>query len=666
MSLFLLNCKIKKYLSHLILAIALTLLILFQNGCASFSIDSNSLPTIEEANQAVAQMDLERSRKILQVLSENNGVLVKDKVKAFQILALQDWRFYQDINSAKEKLHKADSLGFDRSGSRGILSRIECEAENYSAAQTDAKKAEQMAEKEEDVKNAKINFARAVHDQAIQSFKNGYHLNISLLLESSNELKNILQKEPGEPSASELLLGISLLLNNGTDALLAWRSYFWISSKDTVTGILSKSAGELAMLLQNWNNRPLTKIERKSLVLNLAASRFYDYASMIATDPLIPQDEKISDVEDIHEIILYDNFIFNVKNKTEKFYLATATGGGNNGLFSKLISFFRDYQFDNMLNNEAQQFWEKLSFNGERPSFDEDRFREEMEKRFGLIWRHQGYTNGYHDLLAGHIVSEDRHTVEQYSHKAEVHYVWIDRMISAGYSSWFWDYQAMVGGWTINPDIYLIRPAFIYCPFYFWSMVTDPKKRNETEKYIEERKAVEDSITQINPYASLPGLRSRLVYECYNNKLNILKLKNLNDQDLRLAFFSESMRFYNETVIAAHEGRHAIDQKFFPGKFDSPELEYRAKLSQVVFSSDPKLAFSDLISSYLGDSSPHGQADLQIMKTVVAWMGKNVNEISGVDKNKPLLPQFYLLTDDQVRKICIEADPLAKSKLNEL
>lgn len=227
------NYKIKKFLSYLSSAILISQLVLFQNGCSPFSIDPNSMPSIEEGNSAVAQMNLELSRNIFQVIAESKKSTVKDKVKAFQNLAVQDWRFYQDINSARQKLYKADSIGIDRTGSWRLLSRIDCEAGNYSEAQAAVRKAEELAEKDEDFKNAKIAFARATHDQAIQIFKQGLPINVNLLSEALKELKNILQKEPGEPSASELLLGISLLLNNGPEAMFAWRSYFWITTKDS-------------------------------------------------------------------------------------------------------------------------------------------------------------------------------------------------------------------------------------------------------------------------------------------------------------------------------------------------------------------------------------------------------------------------------------------------
>ena len=125
---------IKKYSSLSPLFPAVIPVILFLNGCLSYSVDSNSLPSLEEARSAVARMDLERARKIFQAITESDRVPGKDKVKAFQALALQDWRFYRDVHAAGEHLRKADSLAIDRTGSWSILSRIEGEAEQYGEA----------------------------------------------------------------------------------------------------------------------------------------------------------------------------------------------------------------------------------------------------------------------------------------------------------------------------------------------------------------------------------------------------------------------------------------------------------------------------------------------------------------------------------------------------
>ena len=49
------------------------------------------------------------------------------------------------------------------------------------------------------------------------------------------------------------------------------------------------------------------------------------------------------------------------------------------------------------------------------------------------------------------------------------------------------------------------------------------------------------------------------------------------------------------------------------------------------------------------------------MKTIVEWMEKYSQEIAGMDTSHPLLPQFDLLSDDWIKEIFIEANPMAKN-----
>ncbi len=49
------------------------------------------------------------------------------------------------------------------------------------------------------------------------------------------------------------------------------------------------------------------------------------------------------------------------------------------------------------------------------------------------------------------------------------------------------------------------------------------------------------------------------------------------------------------------------------------------------------------------------------MKGVVKWMKKHSDAINGLDPERPLLPQFDLLTDDQIRELFRSMDPLASA-----
>ena len=125
---------------------------------------------------------------------------------------------------------------------------------------------------------------------------------------------------------------------------------------------------------------------------------------------------------------------------------------------------------------------------------------------------------------------------------------------------------------------------------------------------------------------------------------------------------NEFLRLRLEFGIIAHEGRHAIDMLNHPILFNfwTDEKEFRAKLSQVVFSSDPKLAILDIFTSRdIGSNTPHGKANKRIIKIIVEWMQKHTQEISGIDTTRPLLPQFDRLSFNQIKAILIAADPMS-------
>ena len=69
----------------------------------------------------------------------------------------------------------------------------------------------------------------------------------------------------------------------------------------------------------------------------------------------------------------------------------------------------------------------------------------------------------------------------------------------------------------------------------------------------------------------------RLQLQAVNALLNELEEQGLSGESLRLAFINEMSRSIRAHSIYAHEGRHAIDANL--GNFDTPTLEFRAKLS---------------------------------------------------------------------------------------
>jgi hypothetical protein len=139
--------------------------------------------------------------------------------------------------------------------------------------------------------------------------------------------------------------------------------------------------------------------------------------------------------------------------------------------------------------------------------------------------------------------------------------------------------------------------------------------------------------------------------------LAALRARGLRGESLRLAFLAGYERAKLESTIFAHEGRHAID-KTLGESFTPADLEYRAKISQVVFAPEPRIALGGIFDANIGDASPHGQANERLMKGIVAWMSSHAAEIAQLDRSRPLLPQFDRLTDDQIREAFASLDPM--------
>ncbi len=57
--------------------------------------------------------------------------------------------------------------------------------------------------------------------------------------------------------------------------------------------------------------------------------------------------------------------------------------------------------------------------------------------------------------------------------------------------------------------------------------------------------------------------------------------------------------------------------------------------------------------------TPHGRANLKVIRGLVAWMEAHGEEIPGLDPEEPLLPQLDLLTDEQIRAAIRSMDPMA-------
>jgi hypothetical protein len=185
--------------------------------------------------------------------------------------------------------------------------------------------------------------------------------------------------------------------------------------------------------------------------------------------------------------------------------------------------------------------------------------------------------------------------------------------------------------------------------------VAEERKKHEDEQARES--ALDEERAAREPAGYLPGLAMRLRHQGLERLQERLREAGLEGENLQLAFLAALERATLESSIFAHEGRHVLQQQ---RARNAGSGEFFAKLSEVAFAPEPRLALGAIFSANIGDRTPHGRANQKIMKGLVSWMKMHAGEVPKLDPERPLLPQFDRLTDDQIRAAFRSMDPMAQ------
>jgi hypothetical protein len=194
--------------------------------------------------------------------------------------------------------------------------------------------------------------------------------------------------------------------------------------------------------------------------------------------------------------------------------------------------------------------------------------------------------------------------------------------------------------------------------------MTDPELHRLAMEITERLTAEDNKCPNLDSCGYFPGLAARLSVRSNDRIHERLKAQGLSGLELRTAFLQERDRLVNAGNLVAHEGRHALDMSEKTGDYTSAELEFRAKCSQVIFSSDPLLilGLGNIFSPEINpQGSGHGLADARIMKNLLSWMKSHAKEIPALDPSRPMLSQFDRLTDEQMREAFRSMDPWART-----
>ncbi len=437
---------------------------------------------------------------------------------------------------------------------------------------------------------------------------------------------------------SAIGLQLALLRADPARALGAWRNYYWLSTSDMPQGI-RRHYRAAAPLFEAGLAAGAPPEARLTLVDLLVRAGFAREAERFAAATGLPRTAAS------HPLWRKASAYFQARRELEATLLASnrrVARGGQAANLQAALDRFRTRLMD-----------------GAGLSGDPD---VNLRDAFGLAGQ-AGDTGGFASLHYGHIVQDERRTIEQYGHRAEISFLALDHMLANGFESWLWDGSAAAGGWTsAGPVIVQVRPEYVASPLGAWNLFSGGRQRQELDAKQAERAAADRAALANADVAFLPGVHDRLAVQVAEQVGARARALAAEGGDLRRAFLDEYWRATFQQSILTHEGRHALDRTLVTGlrRLDDANLEYRAKLSELALADYPRLALLNINDRTIGGGTPHGRANEQVLRAYGEWMRANASVVAGYDPAAPALAQIDRLTDAQIRAIARGLDPIAR------
>lgn len=608
--------------------------------------------SLEQAHNLFMQYQLADSHKMYGDIAADASYPDSVRAVAYEKLAEQDAKFYINYADALTALQKARGFKTDLYNIDLISADVYRDGGKYTAAISNGQACLKLAKTTTEKVNAGLAFAKAVHDEGFYNKAHGLNISTANLHDASAVLNKIMEMQPGNSDASELLIGIGILLKDGREVLTGWKSYYLVDNEQNINEVLRRGYAIIKPVLLQWQGQELTGDQTARLASGLAATKFFDYAGYFLTALKKQHPEIIVNSKTLQDFDNYAEYIENVKKVNAKIYPEVACG-------KKAY----ENEYDSLMDNAGKILWRRLSFADKNVKFDPDTFYNAMNRCYGMEG-YSGNTVGYYGMLMGHIIHKELKEINQYGYSTKFTYISVDRLMSRDFTSWYG--TTNVGGWGDSTTIIQVRKAYMTEPYMLLAWVTDSTAHRKILTDIAAKKQADYARCKGDPYAEPKFLALQLKYNTAEKIYKRLTASGLRGMERNIAFIDEVLRLTIASTVFAHEGRHAIDQLYFPQEFkkmSDDERELRAKYSEVIYSLDPKMAFTgSILGSDLDENTNHGKANKRFRKIIVDWMTEHKTEIKGLDPNTPLLMQFDLLTDTQLIAICKSADPLVKEK----
>lgn len=613
---------------------------------------------LQQGQIALVQHKYDDAQKYLhQAAAEEKNM--DDRVQAVSYEGLLYYLIMKDFETGRGELTKALAWSNNHSQVFNALSRLEIAAANYQQAYDYAGLALKHADKKTQESESRKAGAAAVLDclrSAVFAGKKLSPQQLDLLAEVKPLLMVEIADNPGDQETSINLLDTAILLGDGPLAYQTWLTHFQLLQADPGYGALVEAKKLLADSLPNWNLNNNDPALASRIISGLGESFLLNSATVFAS--ISPEGIKVD--PQINKILLTADYARKVRKLCDAYYQTCAVGKEDvPGFYISLLEATVDLVNSRDGAEPFQVDMEKIKSQG-KPVIEAyfEELKKILRKDYHLLFT-AGSTAGYYDLHMGYIIEEDRRTINQHGKSAEITLVNLDPMVSNGFQSWAWNYYSQHGGWATKEEIIRVAPAYSSSPFRTWKSITDPEYLKDYQDKID-RDSLEDvARAKADPYAYLPGTSAKMYLQTWRGLKKRLEEQGYSGDDLRLKFVSEARDAVLESSIFAHEGRHVIDKQ--SGITSSPELEFRAKLSEIYFTRLPRRALQGAIfTPNIGDKTGHGQANLRVIKGIVAWMENNKDKIAEFDSSLPAIIQLDKLDDEQLKAAAISMDPLLK------
>ncbi len=586
----------------------------------------------------------------MQKILKNESAPLEDRQKAGQILSRIHDLVYENTDKAREIIEYSIDLDANDAESFKQLVEVERNAGRFEEARNVAAKMRNAAKTRRDVHLALRAYAETALAEALTSLSPGaslpypFRLNDNVITEALAGLDTVLSEDLSHYDLLIAQFKLAVLAGKGEIAMQSWARYFDAHNEGEYGCKRIQEAYEsLAKALRDWSAETSNFAAREKLALALADGWVFDLAAAYAKT--LP-DAQVKNKPRIEELIAYDGFLGELKAVSEDYYRESVLAGESH----------KTDQYRAALNDKMQAVWKRLAWDTPPGTYSRSKLLGELERRFGTIIR-QGWANSWYGLLCGHLVIDGDMEVEQYSKKGRLKFKSVDVLAVKSLRDWYFGRLGSIGGWASNQTVYEVRASTVKIPFEAWNFATDPEVREELEKEIAKLSPQDEKTAAQNLVSAPRGFAKKLIRKVTSEFLEPLEERVLQGDELRDAYISEFARVGFESGIIAHEGRHAIDYRI-SSSFSSHELEYRAKLSEIAFSSHPFLPLANMFSYGVNDT-PHGKANRKLIKGLIEWMGENKDQIAGLDSGRPLVLQLDLLTNDQLREAARSLDPLS-------